>query len=85
MSPISVDQEGKPHGAESTPLGTAYFTEGGTRRFHHLTPVPGGLRQFTINAALTYKDDKKAVKRVVIPPGGSFNAQLLFIRKVNEE
>jgi len=84
MWPISVDKEGKPAGGESTPFGTVYFTESGARRFHHLTPVPGGLRQFTINAALTYKDDKRAVKRVVIPPGGSFNAQLLFIRKVNE-
>ena len=84
MWPISVDKEGKPAGGESTPFGTVYFTESGARRFHHLTPVPGGLRQFTINAALTYKDDKRTVKRVKIPPGGSFNAQLLFIRKVNE-
>ena len=84
MWPISVDKEGKPSGGESTPFGTVYFTESGSRRFHHLTPVPGGLRQFTINAALTYKDDKRTVKRVQIPPGGSFNAQLLFIRKVNE-
>lgn len=84
MWPISVDKEGQPAGGESTPFGTVYFTETGARRFHHLTPVPGGLRQFTINAVLTYKDDKRAVKRVQLPPGGSFNAQLLFIRKVSE-
>lgn len=84
MWPISVDKMGKPSGGESNPFGTVYFSETGARRFHHLVKQPGGMRQFNISAVVTYKDPNRIPKIVTLPPGGSFDAQLLFMRKVEE-
>ena len=84
MWPVTVDKMGKPSGGESTPFGTVYFSETGARRFHHLVKKPGGMRQFNISAVVTYKDPERMPKIVTLPPGGSFDAQLLFMRKVEE-
>ena len=84
MWPISVNEQGKPSGGESSPFGTVYFSETGARRFHHLIKQPGGMRQFNIGAVVTYKDPERMPKIVTLPPGGSFDAQLLFMRKVEE-
>ena len=84
MWPISVDKQGKPSGGESSPFGTVYFSETGARRFHHLVKQPGGMRQFNIGAVVTYKDPDRMPKIVTLPPNGSFDAQLLFMRKVEE-
>ena len=82
--PTSVDSQGQPAGGASAPFGSVYFSESGARRFHHLTKVPGGLRRFKIQASLSYKDNSRAVKKIVLPPGGSFDCQLLFMRKSEE-
>ena len=81
MGSVSVDAQGKPAGGSSQPFGTIYFSEGGTRRFHHMIKAPGGLRRFKINAALTYKDHSKAATDVMLAPGGQFTCQLLFMKK----
>ena len=82
--PTSVNQYGEPAGSTSTPFGTIYFSEGGQRRYHHLLKLSGPLRQFAINAAITYKDPKVDAREVVLHPGGQFTAQLLFIKKMEE-
>ncbi len=81
MGSVSVDAQGKPAGGSSQPFGTIYFSEGGTRRFHHMINAPGGLRRFKINAALTYKDHSKPAKDVMLGPGGQFTCQILFMKK----
>ena len=82
--PTSVNQYGEPAGSTSTPFGTIYFSEGGQRRYHHLLKLSGPLRQFAINAPITYKDTKVDAREVVLHPGGQFTAQLLFIKKMEE-
>ena len=47
--------------------------------------VGGGLRQFRIHAALTYKNDAIKPVNVQLAPGGQFTAQLLFMRKGEAE
>ena len=81
MGSTSVDAEGNPSGGSSKPFGTIYFSEGGSRRFHHMIKVPGGLRRFKINAALTYKDHSQPAKEVTLAPGGQFTCQLMFMKK----
>ena len=77
----SVDNQGDIQGFGSTPFGTIQFSEGGQRRYHSLTKVPGGLRSFSLQAQLTPKDPNQATKRVMLPPGGSFNCQILFVKR----
>ena len=78
---VTVDAKGQPAGGASQPFGTIFFSEGGTRRFHHMIKVPGGLRSFKINAALTYKDNSKPAKEVMLGPGGQFTCQIMFMKK----
>ena len=66
----------------SSPYATVTFSEGGARRYHQLSPIPGGLRQFTVQCVLDPKDDKVAKTSVKLPPGGRFSCQFLFVRKV---
>jgi len=73
---------GEVTGFTSTPYGTVSFSEGGARRYHSLKPIPGGLRQFNVTCVLDPKDDSKPKSRMLIPPGGRFSCQLLFVRKV---
>jgi len=80
----SVDKDGKAAGGISHPFGTVYFSESGTRRYHHLLKLPGALRSFRLSAALTYKDNSKEPVKVRLMPGGQFVAQLLFTRKMEE-
>ena len=82
--PTSIDSKGEPAGGSSQAFGTIYFSETGARRFHHLQKVPGHLRQFKIEAAITRKDPKKAETRVQLAPGGHFTCQLLFMKKEAE-
>ena len=82
--PTSVGADAEPTGSSSSPFGTIYFSEGGNRRYHHLIKIPGGLRQFRINAQLTYKDHYKMAKDILLPPGAQMNCQLLFTRKMEQ-
>ena len=77
----SVDDQGDITGFTSTPHGDMQFSEGGLRRYHSLVKVPGGLRTFSLQAQLSPKDPAKPMKRILLPPGGSFNCQILFLRK----
>ena len=77
----SVLTNGSVKGFESTPYGTITFSENAARRYHSLSAIPGGLRQFTINAVLDPKDDTKSKQVCKLPPGGRFSCQLLFVRK----
>ncbi len=81
LGSTSVDKTGDPSGGSSQPFGTIYFSEGGTRRFHHMIKVPGGLRRFRIQSALTYKDNSKPAEDMKLGPGGQFTCQLLFMKK----
>ena len=81
LGSTSVGQDGQASGGNSQPFGTIYFSEGGSRRFHHMIKVPGGLRRFKINAALTYKNHGKAAKDILLQPGGQFTCQLMFMKK----
>ena len=77
----SVDPQGDIAAFGSTPFGTIQFAEGGQRRYHSLVKVPGGLRSFSLQAQLTPKDPNGNVKRVMLPPEGSFNCQILFVKR----
>jgi hypothetical protein len=77
----SVDQYGKITGTSVTPFGSVSFSEGSARRYHELTPLPGGLRSFQLQAELVPKDGAAPRKRFMIPPGGRFSVQLLFVQK----
>ena len=66
----------------SSPYATVTFSEGGARRYHQLSAIPGGLRQFTVQCVLDPKDDTVAKTPVKLPPGGRFSCQFLFVRKV---
>ena len=81
MISTSIDSKGAPAGGSSQAFGTVYFSETGARRYHHLIKVGGGMRQFRLHAALTYKDHTKSSKTVELAPGGQFTAQLLFMKK----
>ena len=81
MIATSIDAKGNPSGGSSQAFGTVYFSESGARRYHHLIKVGGGMRQFRLHAALTYKDHNKSSKAVRLAPGGQFTAQLLFMKK----
>ncbi len=73
---------GKIESFTSTPYGTITFSEGGARRYHSLTSIPGGLRQFTVRCILDPKDDTVAKTPVKIPPGGRFSVQFVFVKKI---
>ena len=61
--PVSVSAAAQPSGSNSTPFGSVFFSEsGGTRRYHSLIKIPGGLRSFRIHAMLSYKDSTKCIK-----------------------
>ena len=77
----SVNDQGDITGFTSTPHGDLQFAESGLRRYHTLVKVPGGLRTFSIQAQLSPKDPTAPIKRILLPPGGSFNAQILFLQK----
>ena len=77
----SVNDQGIIQGFTSTPHGDMQFSEGGLRRYHSLVKVPGGLRTFSLQANLSPKNPEDAIKRILLPPGGSFNAQILFLQK----
>ena len=79
--PTSVDKEGEASGGTSQPFGTVYFSEGGTRRFHHLNKVQGGMREFSVQAMLSYKNSATNPTTIRLQPGGQFTCQLLFVRK----
>ena len=79
---VSVDKEGQVAGGSSSPWGDVHFSEKGTRRFHHLSATSGGLRQFKLNAEVTFKDPTREPQKISLPPGARFKAQLLFIRKM---
>ena len=72
---------GKIESFTSTPYGTITFSEGGARRYHSLTSIPGGLRQFTVRCILDPKDDTAAKTPVKLPAGGRFSVQFVFVRK----
>ena len=74
-----VTDQGAITGFTSTPYGDLQFAESGLRRYHSLVKVPGGLRTFSIQAQLSPKDPETPIKRILLPPGGSFNAQILFL------
>ena len=74
----SVDDQGIIQGFTSTPHGDMQFSEGGLRRYHSLVKVPGGLRTFSLQAQLSPKNPEESIKRILLPPGGSFNAQILL-------
>ena len=76
----SVNPEGKIQGTTSTPFGTVSFSED-IRRYHALTPLPGGLRSFQLAAELVPKNSYVNRKRFMLPPGGRFSVQLLFIQR----
>ena len=76
-----VKASGEVTSFSSTPYGTITFSEGGARRYHKMSPIPGGLRQFTIKCVFDPKDDKIAKTAVKLPPSGRFSCQLLFVRK----
>ena len=77
----SCNAQGAISGFGSTPFGTIQFSEGGQRRYHSLVKVPGGLRNFSVQAQLTPKDPTNPVKRVMLPNAGSFNCQILFVKR----
>ena len=77
----SLSVTGEVNGFSSTPYGTVSFSEGGARRYHNLTAIPGGLRQFTLYAVLDPKDDRYAKTPIKLPPNGRFSCQLLFVLK----
>ena len=77
----SISASGQITGATSTPFGSVSFSESGARRYHELTPLPGGLRSFQLQAELVPKDSNVPRKRFRIPPGGRFSVQLLFVQK----
>lgn len=77
----SVDPQGDISAFGSTPFGTIQFAEGGQRRYHSLVKVPGGLRSFSLQAQLTPKDPNGNIKRVMLPQDGSFNCQILFVKR----
>ena len=81
---VSVDKYSDPAGGTSQPWGDVHFSEQGSRRFHHLSATSGGLRQFKMSAEVTFKDPKRVTKKIKLPPGGRFKAQILFIRKMPE-
>ncbi|HHZ93489.1 TPA: hypothetical protein EYN65_23895 [Candidatus Poribacteria bacterium] len=78
----SAKMTGEVTGFTSTPYGTVTFSEGGSRRYHSLNAIPGGLRQFSVMCVLDPKDDSRAKTRMMIPAGGRFSCQFLFVRKV---
>ena len=82
--PTGVSADAEPTGSTSSPFGTVYFSEMGNRRYHHLIKGPGGLRQFRINAQLTYKNPNKMAKDIMLPSGAMFSCQLLFTRKMEQ-
>ena len=65
----------------STPYGTVTFSEGGARRYHNLTSIPGGLRQFTVQCILDPKDDSAPKSVLKLPPNGRFSLQMVFVKK----
>ena len=65
----------------STPYGTITFSEGGARRYHNLSSIPGGLRQFSVRCVLDPKDDTLPKTSLKLPPGGRFSLQFVFVRK----
>ena len=77
----SVDAYGGIQGTQVTPFGSVSFSEGSARRYHELTPLPGGLRSFQLQAELVPKNGSEPRKRFRIPPGGRFSVQLLFVQK----
>ena len=81
LGSTSVGKDGQAAGGNSKPFGTIYFSEGGSRRFHHMIKVPGGLRRFKIQAALTYKDNRRAPRDISLQPGQQFTCQLMFMKK----
>ena len=82
---VSIDKYSEPAGGTSQPWGDVHFSEQGSRRFHHLSATSGGLRQFKMSAEVTFKDPKRVTKKIRLPPGGRFKAQILFIRKMDDE
>ena len=82
--PVSVKADAQPSGSSSSPFGSVFFSETGTRRYHSLIKIPGGLRSFRIHALLSYKDSSKTAKEILLPPGGLFSCQLLFTKKMEE-
>ena len=66
----------------STPYGTITFSEGGARRYHNLSSIPGGLRQFEVRCVLDPKDDTAPKTPMKLPAGGRFSVQFVFVKKV---
>ena len=66
----------------STPYGTITFSEGGARRYHNLSSIPGGLRQFEVRCVLDPKDDTSPKTPMKLPAGGRFSVQFVFVKKV---
>jgi len=77
----SLNVRGEVNGFSSTPYGTVSFSEGGARRYHSLSSIPGGLRSFTLYAVLDPKDDRYGKIPIKLPPSGRFSCQLLFVMK----
>ena len=77
----SVKTNGEVQAFDSTPYGTITFSENSARRYHSLSAIPGGLRQFTIFAVLDPKSDDSPKQICKLPAGGRFSCQLLFVRK----
>ena len=82
MFSAGVGSDGTVASFTSSPYGTVTFSEGGARRYHQLTAIPGGLRRFQVNAVLDPKNDRYAKTKISIPAGGRFSCQLLFVRKI---
>ena len=82
MFSAGVGSDGTVESFTSSPYGTVTFSEGGSRRYHQLTAIPGGLRRFQVNAVLDPKNDRFAKTKISIPAGGRFSCQLLFVRKI---
>ena len=81
MFDAGTSTSGKISSFTSSPYGTITFSEGGARRYHNLSSIPGGLRQFTVRCILDPKDDTKPKSPMKLPPGGRFSLQLVFVRK----
>ena len=82
MFDAGTSTSGKIESFTSTPYGTITFSEGGARRYHNLSSIPGGLRQFTIRCVLDPKDDTAPKTPIKLPPGGRFSVQFVFVKKV---
>ena len=82
MFDAGTSTSGKIESFTSTPYGTITFSEGGARRYHNLSSIPGGLRQFTIRCVLDPKDDTAPKTPMKLPPGGRFSVQFVFVKKV---